>query len=172
MASANLGVPGNNQGGNNPPRPEPLGTVLGCINVNVKMPTFKGSATEDVDDHVRRFIAMCRSRGLEREDVYLVLFPSTLEGATFLLDFVIQDATFLLDFVVIKLPAVKGAYSLLIGRPWLRSARVLQDWGIDKLWIPQLDGSKELKLEEGMDQGVRGATVVPTLLQYQTQKKA
>ena len=57
---------------------EPLTTILG--RVNVKLPTFKGSASEDADDHVRRFLAICKSRGLEREDAYLALFPSTLEG--------------------------------------------------------------------------------------------
>lgn len=53
-------------------------TILG--RVNVKLPTFNGSASEDTNDHVSRFLAICKSRGLEREDAYLALFPSTLEG--------------------------------------------------------------------------------------------
>ena len=48
--------------------------------VNIKFPTFKGLSTEDADDHVRRFLSLCRGRGLNREDAYLVLFPSTLDN--------------------------------------------------------------------------------------------
>ena len=48
--------------------------------VNIKFPTFKGLSTEDADDHVRRFLSLCRGRGLNREDAYLVLFPSTLDS--------------------------------------------------------------------------------------------
>ena len=59
-------------------QPEPLTTILGWVNVN--LPTFKGSATKDANDHLRRFLAICKSRGLEREDAYLALFPSTLDG--------------------------------------------------------------------------------------------
>ncbi|MCO5558594.1 hypothetical protein L7F22_012180 [Adiantum nelumboides] len=57
---------------------EELTSVL--AKVNIKFPTFKGLSTEDVDDHARRFVSLCRGRGLNREDAYLVLFPSTLDS--------------------------------------------------------------------------------------------
>ena len=59
-------------------QPEDLTTVL--ARVNIKFPTFKGLSTEDADDHIRRFLSLCRGRGLNREDAYLVLFPSTLDS--------------------------------------------------------------------------------------------
>ena len=55
-----------------------LTTIL--ARVNIKFPTFKGLSTEDADDHVRRFLSLCRGRGLDREDAYLILFPSTLDN--------------------------------------------------------------------------------------------
>ena len=57
---------------------EDLSNIL--ARVNIKFPTFKGLSTEDADDHVRRFLSLCRGRGLNREDAYLVLFPSTLDN--------------------------------------------------------------------------------------------
>ncbi|MCO5570215.1 hypothetical protein L7F22_023933 [Adiantum nelumboides] len=48
--------------------------------VNIKFPTFKGLSTKDADDHVRRFVSLCKGRGLNREVAYLVLFPSTLDS--------------------------------------------------------------------------------------------
>ncbi|MCO5554604.1 hypothetical protein L7F22_008135 [Adiantum nelumboides] len=48
--------------------------------VNIKFPSFKGLSSEDVDDHVRRFLALCRTRGLNRLDAFLALFPSTLDS--------------------------------------------------------------------------------------------
>ncbi|MCO5578945.1 hypothetical protein L7F22_032796 [Adiantum nelumboides] len=46
--------------------------------VNIKFPSFKGVSSQDADDHVRRFLALCRTRGLNRPDAFLALFPSTL----------------------------------------------------------------------------------------------
>ena len=57
---------------------EELPTLLS--RVNIKFPTFRGLSTEDADDHVRRFLSLCRGRGLNREDAYLILFPSTLDS--------------------------------------------------------------------------------------------
>ncbi|MCO5561325.1 hypothetical protein L7F22_014946 [Adiantum nelumboides] len=48
--------------------------------VNIKFPSFKGLSSEDADDHVRRFLALCRTRGLNRPDAFLALFPSTLNS--------------------------------------------------------------------------------------------
>ncbi|MCO5557143.1 hypothetical protein L7F22_010700 [Adiantum nelumboides] len=48
--------------------------------VNIKFPTFKGLSTEDANDHARRFVSLCKGRGLNWEDAYLVLFPSTLDN--------------------------------------------------------------------------------------------
>ena len=48
--------------------------------VNIKFPTFRGLSIEDADDHVRRFLSLCRGRGLNRKDAYLLLFLSTLDS--------------------------------------------------------------------------------------------
>ncbi|KAH7289388.1 hypothetical protein KP509_31G072900 [Ceratopteris richardii] len=64
----------------------------------------------------------------------------------------IQGTIFNLDFVVLRLPQVEGSFPLLIGRPWLRHANVLHDWGKDTMWVKQ--EGKELQqiiLEEGLD---------------------
>ena len=67
-------------GGAGPQVLEPLPQVLGHI--NLKLPRFKGTISEDVDDHIRRFLNVCLTKGLAREDAYAILFPSTLdEGA-------------------------------------------------------------------------------------------
>ena len=50
--------------------------------VNIRFPTFEGLSIEDVDDHVHRFSSLCKGKDLNREDVYLVLFPSTLDSLT------------------------------------------------------------------------------------------
>ncbi|KAH7301744.1 hypothetical protein KP509_23G040200 [Ceratopteris richardii] len=49
--------------------------------INIKFPSFKAAPHEDADDHVRRFVSLCKSRGLhKREDAFLALFPATLKG--------------------------------------------------------------------------------------------
>ncbi|KAH7287121.1 hypothetical protein KP509_32G039000 [Ceratopteris richardii] len=46
----------------------------------------------------------------------------------------IQGCSFELEFVVISLPE-ESSFPLLLGRPWLRQARALQDWGKNLLWV-------------------------------------
>lgn len=60
------------------PQPNELATILS--RVNIKFPTFKGLSTEDADNHVRRSQSSCKGQGLNREDAYLVFFPSTLDN--------------------------------------------------------------------------------------------
>ena len=72
----------------------------------------------------------------------------------------IQGFTFLLDFVVVRLPKVPGGFPLLIGRPWLRHAKAIHDWGSDQLWIfPQDSPRKELILEPDIDPSAQGASL-------------
>ena len=62
-----------------------------------------------------------------------------------------EGLTFHMNFVILDLPPTKGAYSMLIGRPWLRAAQVIHDWGQDSLQVPTTSGTVTLALEKGMD---------------------
>ena len=59
-------------------QPNDLSHILS--KVNIKFPPFKGLSNEDADDHVQRFLSLCGGRGLNREDAYILLFPSTLDS--------------------------------------------------------------------------------------------
>ncbi|XP_024519635.1 uncharacterized protein LOC112342291 [Selaginella moellendorffii] len=54
----------------------------------------------------------------------------------------IQGVEIPVNYVVLKLPKQTDKYSILLGRPWLRTAQVYQDWPNDNLILPGPDGPK------------------------------
>ena len=55
--------------------------------------------------------------------------------------------------VILRMEDISGPYPLLLGRPWLRQARVKQDWQSDQITIRK--GKKKLKLSVRTKQGLR-----------------
>ena len=57
----------------------------------------------------------------------------------------ISSLSFFVNFVVIKMNEGDSPYPLLLGRPWLKTARVKQDWGAELITIRQ--GKKKVKIQ-------------------------
>ena len=57
----------------------------------------------------------------------------------------ILGLSFSVNFVVIKMNEGDSPYPLLLGRPWLKTARVKQDWGAELITIRQ--GKKKVKIQ-------------------------
>ena len=55
--------------------------------------------------------------------------------------------------VILRMEDISGAYPLLLGRPWLRQARVKQDWQSDRITVRK--GKKKLKLSVSTKKGLR-----------------
>ena len=53
--------------------------------------------------------------------------------------------------VILRMEDISEAYPLLLGRPWLRQARVKQDWQSDRITIRK--GKKKLKLSCAQNKG-------------------
>ena len=59
-------------------------------------------------------------------------------------EIVVAGLTFSVNFVVLRMDEGDNPYSLLVGRPWLRAAKVKQDWGSQKITIRK--GKKKVKV--------------------------
>jgi hypothetical protein len=55
--------------------------------------------------------------------------------------------------VILRMEDISGSYPLLLGRPWLRQARVKQDWQSDRITIRK--GKKKLKLSVRTKRGLQ-----------------
>ena len=59
-------------------------------------------------------------------------------------EIIVAGLAFSVNFVVLRMDEGDSPYPLLVGRPWLRAAKVKQDWGSQKITIRK--GKKKVKV--------------------------
>ena len=52
----------------------------------------------------------------------------------------IARVRFLVAFIVMNLPAHNSSFSILLGRPWLKTVAVMHDWKNNTLMLQSQDG--------------------------------
>jgi hypothetical protein len=60
------------------------------------------------------------------------------------LEIYVQDIPYITMFIVLQNNAVDSNYSMLLGRPWLRDAKVAHDWGCNIVTMKGMGQSEQL----------------------------
>lgn len=58
----------------------------------------------------------------------------------------VADLRFVINFTVLDLPKTTSSYRLLLGRPWLKLAKVRHDWGTDRITLENRDRAVRVNL--------------------------